>query len=149
MLACRSAYKLDGTRMAKLSVAHNAYAAIKELILRFHFKPGQHVNEVSLAEQLKVSRTPLREALNRLVAEGVLEVRDRGLSITDINPNTVQALFEARMVIECALVRLACERASDEELGALTKSVEISAAVSPDSSEIGRASCRGRVRSGV
>jgi DNA-binding GntR family transcriptional regulator len=116
----------------KVSVAQAAYESIRRRILLFKILPGQHINEVVLAEELKISRTPLREALNRLVAEGLFVARERGFSVPDLNPSTIQQLFEARIEVESSLVRFACERASSADIDALAEFVDESAAESPD-----------------
>ena len=60
------------------SRAESLYLAVKEMAIQFQFKPGERINEVELAGSLGASRTPLREALNRLVAEEFL-VLSRGV----------------------------------------------------------------------
>lgn len=114
------------------SVAHSAYESIRRKILNFELLPGQRINEVALAEQLSISRTPLREALNRLVAEGLFVARDRGFSVPDLNPQHIQQLFEARTEVESSLVRLASARAPLADVEALGRFVDESAAESPD-----------------
>ncbi|MDK3074340.1 GntR family transcriptional regulator [Sedimentitalea sp. JM2-8] len=116
------------------SSSHRAYAQLREQLLRSHFLPGQKINEVLVAKELQISRTPLREALNRLVAEGMLIDRERGFSVPGLEPEAVFDLFEARVEIECASVRLACERAEDAELQDLADFLEGSMAESPDAS---------------
>jgi DNA-binding GntR family transcriptional regulator len=119
---------------APLSSSQRAYAMLREQLLRSKFMPNQKINEVVLANDMEISRTPLREALNRLVAEGLLVDRGRGFSVPGLEPDMVYDLFEARLEIECATVRLACERASDEDLQALSEFLEESMAESPDAS---------------
>ena len=116
------------------STSQRAYAALREQLLRSKFLPNQKINEVALAATLEISRTPLREALNRLVAEGLLVDRGRGFSVPDLDQERVFDLFEARLEIECATVRLACERGTDEELAELSAFLEESMAESPDAS---------------
>ncbi|MEQ8322971.1 MAG: GntR family transcriptional regulator [Rhodospirillales bacterium] len=119
---------------AKVSSSHRAYEMLRDRLLRFSILPNQKINEVTLAAELNVSRTPLREALNRLVAEGLLVNRERGLSVPDLEPDLVCELFEARVEIECSIVRLACERASDDDLEVISAFVAESAAESPEAS---------------
>lgn len=118
----------------KLTSSTRAYEMLRDRLLRFAILPSQRINEVTLAAELNVSRTPLREALNRLVAEGLLVNRARGLSVPDLEPNLVVELFEARMEIECSIVRLTCMRATDEQLDNLADFLTESAAESPDAS---------------
>ena len=117
-----------------VSSSQRAYSMLRERLLRFRFMPNQKINEVTLAAELCISRTPLREALNRLVAEGLLVDRGRGFSVPDLESEMVLDLFEARVEIECATVRLACERATEEALDALEAFLAESMAESPDAS---------------
>jgi len=121
-----------GETPAPVSSSHRAYAMIRERLLRFSIPPKQRINEVSLAAELGVSRTPLREALNRLAAEGMIVDKGRGFSAPALQATEVGQLFEARLEIELSLVRLACERGGDADLEALDTYLEESAAESPD-----------------
>jgi DNA-binding GntR family transcriptional regulator len=116
------------------SASHRAYDVLRDRLLRFKFLPNQKINENLLADELRISRTPLREALNRLAAEGLLVSSGRGLSIPGLEPEVVFDLFEARLEIECATVRMACERATDADLARMSDFLELSMAESPDAS---------------
>lgn len=122
------------TKVVHVSSSHRAHQQLREQLLRSRFLPGQKINEVALAKELEISRTPLREALNRLVAEGLLMDRERGFSVPSLDPEVIFDLFEARVEIECATVRLACERAEESELQALSDFLAESMAESPDAS---------------
>lgn len=96
------------------------YVRLKDMAVDFRFRPGERLNEVALAQALDASRTPLREALNRLVAEQLIDfVPGRGFFCRALDPRSVFDLYELREVIEIAAVRRAVERASDAEIGAL------------------------------
>lgn len=96
------------------------YDAVKDLAVDYRFKPGERVNEVELAAKLGVSRTPVREALNRLSRDGFMNfVPNRGFYARDITPEGVQELYELRAAIERAAFRLACERGTDEEIAGI------------------------------
>ncbi|MEX0343786.1 MAG: GntR family transcriptional regulator [Rhizobiaceae bacterium] len=93
------------------------YDQVRAMATNFEFKPGERINEGDLANDLGTSRTPLREALNRLVAEGFLTFQNgRGFFCRSLDPAQILALYEARQAIECEALRLAVERASDEEI---------------------------------
>lgn len=97
------------------------YEKVKGLAIDYHFRPGERVNEVELAAQLGVSRTPVREALNRLAKDGFMNfVPNRGFYSRDLTPEGVRELYEVRMVIEQSTFRFACLRATDEEISATT-----------------------------
>lgn len=96
------------------------YGEVKRMAVGFRLRPGDRLNEGALARSLGVSRTPLREALNRLVAERMVEFRPgTGFFCRTLEPQVIFDLYELRGVIEAAAVRLACERAEDKALKAL------------------------------
>lgn len=97
------------------------YRQVKEMAARFDFKPDERINESELSVRLSVSRTPLREALNRLASEGFLTYRSgKGFFCRSLNPLEIRNLYEARAAIESEAVRLATERASDAALDELS-----------------------------
>lgn len=101
----------------KDSNVDRVYAKLRQLAANFEFKPDARINETSLSVELGASRTPLREALNRLVAEGFLTFQSgRGFFCRSLSPSLVLDLYEARVAVETEIVRLACKRATDEEL---------------------------------
>jgi DNA-binding GntR family transcriptional regulator len=107
------------------------YAAAKDLAVKHHFLPGARINEVDLARRLAVSRTPVREALNRLVRDGFLRfVPNRGFFARDVTPDLVRDLYELRAALEVAAVRLACVRAPDAGIADVATAWE--AATGPD-----------------
>ena len=109
------------------------YDALKELAVDYRFRPGERVNEVELATSLGVSRTPVREALNRLVRDGFMSfVPNRGFYARDITPQDVQDLYELRAAIERAAFKLACERGTDEEIEAVAAIWQSNSAPHPD-----------------
>jgi DNA-binding GntR family transcriptional regulator len=104
--------------------ADRVYDIVKSMAITYGIRPGERINEVELARQLKVSRTPLREALNRLVTEGFLTARpNKGFFARALDPNEVFNLYELRSAVEAAAVLIACERAGKQELQALEKFV--------------------------
>lgn len=103
----------------KGSVAR-VYSELQKMAVDFVFKPGERLNESRLSEQLGASRTPLREALNRLVAEGFLTFEaGRGFSCRTLNPDDILHLYELRGAIECEALRLSLQRATDADIAAL------------------------------
>lgn len=86
----------------------------------FELRPGMRLNEVEIARQLGVSRTPLREALNRLTTEGFLRFASgKGFFCRELDAQEVFDLYELRKVVEVASVRLAVERAASEDIASL------------------------------
>jgi DNA-binding GntR family transcriptional regulator len=97
------------------------YVELQKMAADFVFKPGERLNESRLSEQLGASRTPLREALNRLVAEGFLTFEPgKGFSCRTLRPEDIQSLYELRGAIECEALRYSLDRASDAEIAALS-----------------------------
>jgi len=106
----------------KPSRAESLYVIVKDMAILFKFKPGERINEVDLAHRLGASRTPLREALNRLVAEGFLVLKQgRGFFCRDLKPREMFELYQFRAVLEVAAVRLACEQATEQEVTDLAR----------------------------
>ncbi len=104
------------------------YASLRSMAASFAFKPGERINESALSRSLGASRTPLREALNRLVAEGFVEFHaGRGFYCRSLSDRRIRHLYEARMAIECEATRQAALRASAEELDAIETSLDVSA----------------------
>jgi DNA-binding GntR family transcriptional regulator len=96
------------------------YRRLKEMAVDFRLRPGARLNEGALARDLGASRTPLREALNRLVAEGLVTFQPgRGFCCRSLDAETVFGLYELRAVLEAAAVRLACARATEDGLARL------------------------------
>ncbi len=97
--------------------ANLVYEQVREMAANFEFKPAERINESELSKKLGASRTPLREAMNRLAAEGLLAFEGgRGFFCQPLNPQLVVHLYELREALEADAIRLATERASDEEL---------------------------------
>lgn len=83
------------------SLAGAATRRIRDKILDLTLRPGMHLDETVLREQLGISRTPAREALNRLVTEGLVETRaNRGFSVRPLDLGDIAQFFDAYMVAE-------------------------------------------------
>jgi DNA-binding GntR family transcriptional regulator len=102
------------------SVVDRVYEQLKAMSVSFELKPGERLNEGELAKRLGVSRTPLREALNRLNTEGFLRFTPgKGFFCRELDAHEIFDLYELRKSIEVASVRLAVKRAKDEDIDAL------------------------------
>ncbi len=113
--------------------ADRVYQAVKSMAVTYEIRPGERINEVELANHLKVSRTPLREALNRLVIEGIVASKaNRGFYIPHLDVNEIFALYEFRCAVETSAVRLACERATPDAIAKLERFVRSSAEAEDD-----------------
>ncbi len=107
--------------------AEHIYDRLKSMAITFAIRPDTRVNEVELSKALHVSRTPLREALNRLMVEGFLtRAPNKGFIGRSLDAKQIYDLYELRQALETCVVRIACERASDEELVELEEFVKTS-----------------------
>lgn len=94
-----------------------AAARMRAMIIRGELEPGSSTQETRLSEALGVSRTPLREAMKLLAAEGLVELRpNRSPRIADIEADRIVELFEALAGIERLAAELAAQRATEHEL---------------------------------
>jgi DNA-binding GntR family transcriptional regulator len=114
---------MDGETPAR-DRSESAYARIRAAIREGSLAPGERLTEVDLAARFGVSRTPVRQAIARLEAEGLLthEAR-RGLAVTRPDHQQVVELYVMREVLEGAAARLAAQHASETEIAAMAEIV--------------------------
>lgn len=92
------------------------YETLKKRIIDGKLAPGLAINEDEFAKNLKVSKTPLREALRQLEREGLVEnIPGRGSAVTHISFQDIREIFELREIIECGAVKRAAIVCSAEE----------------------------------
>ena len=104
-------------KKAPVSVVDRVHTQLREMAMTFRFLPGERINEAILAKELGVSRTPLREALNRLSAEGFLTFSaNNGFFRKELDVKEMFDLYELRLCLESSAVKLAVDRATDEQL---------------------------------
>ena len=107
------------------SVVSLAYDRIRALILNGDIPPGARLAQVALAEQLGVSRTPVREALRRLAGDGLVDFQDqRGFRVAALALDDVVKRLEVRLILEPGGARLAAERRTEDDLAALRASID-------------------------
>jgi DNA-binding GntR family transcriptional regulator len=111
------------------SVVDLAYERIRSMVIEGEIPPGARLGQVELAEQLGVSRTPVREALRRLTGEGLAEfVPNRGFRAASPGLDDVLRRLEVRSLLEPGIARLAAARRSHDDLIRLQDSIEREAA---------------------
>ena len=99
------------------SSADRAYETLRDMAIGFDFKPGARLNETALTRRLSVSRTPLREALKVLAAEGLLSlIPHRGAVITRQSDAELDEVFRVLAALEGLAGELAAEQAEDSTL---------------------------------
>jgi DNA-binding GntR family transcriptional regulator len=98
---------------------------LRDAIIELRLRPGEPLREVALAEQLGVSKTPLREAFARLEQEGLVETTSfKGAVVTGYSEIDLKEIYELRALLEGAAARAAAERSKDETLEALRDVVD-------------------------
>lgn len=91
------------------------YATLKHRVLTCSMRPGERIVEKELCAEMRVSRTPMREAFNRLALEGLITLQPyRGFVVAPVTVELYQELCELRRIVEGGSASLAAERASDE-----------------------------------
>jgi DNA-binding GntR family transcriptional regulator len=104
------------------TLTDQAYRQIEERIVTLRLKPSEVLSEQSLSTSLKIGRTPIREALQRLALEGLVRVLPRkGILVSDINPREQLLVLEVRRELERLLSRAGAERATRDEREVLSE----------------------------
>lgn len=105
MLLCLWVIKMTTTSNNK---ADTAYEIIKREILTLDLLPGSHLKELELSKRLKISRTPLREAMHRLTSEGFIDQQDNQMStVSKMSVNKFVEIYQIRDCLELLSSRLA------------------------------------------
>jgi DNA-binding GntR family transcriptional regulator len=98
------------------TLTDRAYRELEEMIVTLQLSPGTVLSEQALAVRLKIGRTPIREALQRLARDGLVVIMPRrGIMVSEINLKLQLRLLEVRRVLERLMASLAAERATEEE----------------------------------
>jgi len=99
-----------------VSFAEKAYQLLIRMITRLELAPGTVLVEKDLMAELEIGRTPIREALQRIAKEGLIQhLPNRGMLVSDLGASDVQSIYEFRSLIQGAAVRLAAVRATQED----------------------------------
>ncbi|HZQ51878.1 MAG TPA: GntR family transcriptional regulator [Bryobacteraceae bacterium] len=115
-----------GSTPGSRSIRERAYLLIQQKIARGELSPGTAVSEIALAKELGSSRTPIREALGQLVAEGLLEqTPNRGAVVVQLKRQDIIDLYELREALEVyAVGKVAQKTNSEQEIARLNTLVE-------------------------
>lgn len=98
-------------------ITDQVYEAIRKAIFQRHIQPGDRLSVPLLASQLEVSRSPVREAVLRLVKDGLaVEEPRKGVVVVELDADQLLAIYEVREVLEALAARLAATRATDDAL---------------------------------
>jgi len=121
-----------------LPLGEAVYRALREALRSGVYKPGDRLREEEVANRLKVSRTPVREAFGRLVSKGlVVPGQGRGLIVRRLDQAEVVELYAMREILEAAAARLAARHASEPEIEAL-RDIEKDFEAASDAAEMAR-----------
>ncbi|MEW9672633.1 GntR family transcriptional regulator [Ammoniphilus sp. 3BR4] len=112
------------TQLYTEKLSDQVYVIIRDRIINNLLKPGTRLNFIELQEELKISKTPLREALNRLNMEGLVDVKPRsGSYITVPTKQDIIEIYDLRQAIEMKAVQLAIEHLPESALFDLQKEI--------------------------
>ncbi len=101
------------------SLVEQAYESIKERIINLHFLPGQYLNEAAICAQLRLGRTPVHQALQRLQLEGLVDVLPRkGIIVQPDSLAEIMKILDSRVTVEPELARAAARRVAAGEIAA-------------------------------
>ena len=104
----------------RVSGAQVVYETLRRQITTLQLAPGTRLYETDLAARLQVSRTPLREALRLLTADGLVrQLPTGGVVVAPLDPDDMRDLYEVRAAIEGVVARQACERLGEGDLAEL------------------------------
>lgn len=118
------------TNRTRGSGAHFVYLELKRRILELELEPGTRLYEPALATALEVSRTPLREAVRRLIAENLLEQQPTGgVIVPKLNAKGIAELYDVRAALEALMASEACKKSTEDDLGALGELLDRNAAL--------------------
>ena len=111
-------------RLEIQSVVDHVYTALRERILSGDLPRASKLRQVSLAEEMGVSRTPLREALRRLAAEGLVDFSpNRGATVSELDFGDMRHAWAARVALEPGAARLAAERRDPDGMAAMRAAI--------------------------
>lgn len=106
-------------------LADRVYNQLRDNIGSHQIKPGERLQEVSLAAQLGVSRTPVREALARLESEGMIVVEGRGFVVPELTDADIDEIYQLRFLLEPAAARIAvAEVSSPTDLASMSSAID-------------------------
>lgn len=112
--------------MEYLSLSEIAYKRIKDAILKHEIVPGQRLSHEELVLRLKISQTPIREALSRLAQEGyVTRLTNRGYRVSEMTAAEVAELFGLRHALESHCLDEAIEKITPDGLSALAENIRL------------------------
>jgi len=113
--------KLDKELKETSTIAvKRAYDHIKDMAIDFSIRPGEQINEIEVANNLEMSRVPVREALNRLVVGGFVSFdHGKGFFCRKFSESEMKELYGVRFDLEMGAVRQACQDGNDDDISSI------------------------------
>lgn len=109
-----------------MNVSDTIYTTLRHRLMSSHYEPGTRLKEEALAEELNVSRTPVRAAIQKLVTDGFLDpAPKRGAVVAPFGKSDIVDIFNLRIVLEGYSASLAAERATKEQIDAMRETVDV------------------------
>jgi DNA-binding GntR family transcriptional regulator len=141
--AARERYPLSGANLAPVAEVKNkktlVYELLKGRIIQNEYKPGFPINENVLCEELQISKTPVREAVQQLERDGfITTIPGRGSFVRHITVEDVREIFDTREIIECAVARRAAVFGNQDVLSQKRQEIISNLSTAEDNTEIDR-----------
>lgn len=113
---------MELSRLTRRRASDEVYQALRESILSQLFEPGQRLHVEEIAGKLGVSLTPVRQAIQALSTEGLIEIRPRsGTFVAQLTAQDVEETFDLRTALECLAAERAVERVTPEQCAELRR----------------------------
>jgi DNA-binding GntR family transcriptional regulator len=111
--------------IAQIGLTQTIYKILRDKIANHDYAPGERFQLDGLATQLGVSRTPVRDALNQLAAEGLVEIRPRqGTFVARVDRSTVAELYQLRLMIDTSVGKLLARRLTARQIASLARRID-------------------------
>lgn len=108
------------------SLGSRTFVILRDKILNEEYTKGQKLNEVVLAKELSISRTPIREALKQLELEGLVRsIPNKGVYVIGFSPRDIDDMFEIRLALEGLAIELAIDRMDEEHMNHIKEIFEL------------------------
>jgi len=118
--------KSPPVKEAQVSLNQKAYAEIRRRILNGELSKEPPLSEYQLAEELELSRTPVREAIKRLEREGLVQsIPNRGTFVAELTARDISEIYQVREQLEGFAARIAAETMSDESINMLEEEIRV------------------------
>src|SRR5665647_398009 len=112
-------------KVSRERLSNQVYTILKGMIADYRFNPGMRVNVEQIAKEVGASRTPVWEAVHRLIQEGLLEnIPNRGVFMSALTPKQAIELYTVREILEGFAARLAISNVDEKTIKKMTKCLE-------------------------